>query len=432
MKPSGIDWIGEIPHDWILSRVKYDYDITLGKMLQPEQENTTDELLDYLCSVNVSWEGIDLTVQKQMWFSAQERRQYQLKKGDLIVAEGGNVAVSCILKTNLSDCYIQNALHRVRGKEGVSNAYLFYWLYTLKHTGYIDLICNKATFAHFTKDKFGEIPICNVPLPEQTSIATFLDEKCGIIDSIIKDMNEQIDIMNQYKKAIITETIIKGLDKNAPMKDSEVEWIGKIPAHWEINRLKYYGLMKYGLGEPPEISESGLAIIRATNIQRGKIFSEEMIYVNPKDILKGKDVMLKTDDILIVRSGAYAGDVAIIPEEWKGALAGYDIIFTPLSINSEFLTYSLLSNYVLFCQLYPVRSRAAQPHLNVQDIGELRIVMPRVKEQIKICHFLDSKCAEIDHLISGKQESIRTMQDYKKSLIYEYTTGKKRVKGETQ
>jgi type I restriction enzyme S subunit len=376
-------------------------------MLQPEQENTTDELLDYLCSVNVSWEGIDLTVQKQMWFSAQERRQYQLKEGDLIVAEGGDVAVSCILKTDLSDCYIQNALHRVRGKEGVSNAYLFYWLYSLKHTGYIDLICNKATFAHFTKDKFGEIPICNVPLPEQNAIASFLDEKCGVIDSIIKDMNEQIDILNQYKKAVITETITKGLDKSAPMKDSGIEWIGRIPAHWLETKLKYICSMQSGDNLISEdIIDEGFPVYGG-NGQRGFF-----------DNYNSDDEV-----VLIGRQGALCGNIHRV----SGKLWATDHAVITNNFNNSDIDFLYYILYAMNLNQYSVAS--AQPRLAVENIIKLNTCIPDLDEQQQLVIFLDSKCAEIDRLVAGKQESIRTMLEYKKSLIYEYTTGKKRVRG---
>lgn len=207
MKDSGIEWIGEIPYDWEISRVKYHYEICLGKMLQPIQENVSDTLESYMCSANVTWAGIDLSIVKQMWFSPSEKRQYRLLEGDLLVSEGGDVAVSCIWKNELEECYLQNAVHRVRQIATGDNRFIYYWLFFLKNYGIIDLICNKATIAHFTKEKFGEISICIMPLNEQQAIADYLDEKCATINSILDDKQAQLKVIQQHKKSLIYEYV---------------------------------------------------------------------------------------------------------------------------------------------------------------------------------------------------------------------------------
>ena len=171
MKDSGIEWIGQIPQEWEISRVKHLYDVTLGKMLQPAPKSDDDELCSYMCAANINWSGVDLSVEKKMWFSAKDKESYRLAAGDLLVTEGGDVAVSCIWNDELPECYIQNAVHRVRPKSDASNRYLYYWLSTLKATGYIDLVCNKATLAHFTKDKFDSCVIPVVSADEQHTIA---------------------------------------------------------------------------------------------------------------------------------------------------------------------------------------------------------------------------------------------------------------------
>lgn len=195
-------------------------------MLQPIQENSTDTLEHYMCSANITWAGVDTSILKQMWFSPAEKKQYRLLDGDLLVSEGGDVAVSCIWRNELDECYLQNAVHRVRQNALSDNRFIYYWLFFLKNYGIVDLVCNKATIAHFTKEKFGELPICIMSIDEQVAIADFLDKECGQIDSVAADLEKQIALLQQYKKSLITETVTKGLDKSVPMKDSGVEWIG--------------------------------------------------------------------------------------------------------------------------------------------------------------------------------------------------------------
>jgi len=207
MKNSGIDWIGKIPAHWEVGRIKYCYDIVLGKMLQPVQEGNKDREVHYMCAVNVTWDGIDLSILKKMWFSPSEVRMYLLQKGDLLVTEGGDVAIACIWNNELQECCIQNALHLIRNNGKNLNSFLYYWLYFLKHTGYIDLVCNKATITHFTKEKFGESPICTIPVEEQKAISNFLDEKLVSINQMIKAKQQSIDTMKAYKKSLIYEYV---------------------------------------------------------------------------------------------------------------------------------------------------------------------------------------------------------------------------------
>ncbi len=207
MKDSGIEWIGKTPKDWTISKVKRFYDIVLGKMLQPKSIDENDELLDYMCSLNITWNGVNIDTVKQMWFSRREKEQYRLKSGDLLVTEGGDVGVSCLWNNEIEECYLQNAVHLVRNHDGYLNKYLYYWLYALKSTGYIDLICNKATIAHFTKDKFSEIPFIVCSLNEQQDIVEYLDNKCTELDRLIQANTTTINELKEYRQSVIFETV---------------------------------------------------------------------------------------------------------------------------------------------------------------------------------------------------------------------------------
>jgi type I restriction enzyme S subunit len=207
MKDSGIDWIGKIPAHWEVGRIKYCYDMVLGKMLQPFQERSTDRKMNYMCSVNITWNGIDLSVLKEMWFTPLEIRSYLLQKGDLLVAEGGDVGTASIWNNEVDGCCIQNALHLIRENGKYLNRYLYYWLYFLKYNGYIDLVCNKATIAHFTKEKFGGSPFCILPFVEQEEITKYLDEKIKKTNAIITQKHQSIETMRAYKKSLIYEYV---------------------------------------------------------------------------------------------------------------------------------------------------------------------------------------------------------------------------------
>lgn len=238
MKDSGVQWIGEIPKTWSVSKVGMFYEVVLGKMLQSEKNAKTDIYADYLCAANVGNNTLKLDSLKQMWFSEKDCKQYEIQTGDLIVVEGGDVASSAIVQIPIKNLYIQNALHRVRSKNGCLLEYLRYNLMMAKTQGYISLVCNKATIAHFTKDKFVQLPLLVLPISEQQNIVDYLNYKCTQVDTLVSNVQAQIEKLKAYKQSLITEIVTKGLDPTAPMKDSGIEWVGEIPAHWEVKRGK--------------------------------------------------------------------------------------------------------------------------------------------------------------------------------------------------
>ena len=208
MKDSGIEWIGNVPEEWEVCKVSRLFHVQLGKMLQPNRENETDELCNYLCAANVGKNVLKLEPLKQMWISEREKEQYSVKKGDLLVVEGGDVASCDIINEDVSDLYIQNALHRVRSKGEQDVRVLRYLLIVAKCRGYIDLICNKATISHFTKEKFESMPYIVSPTPkEQQAIADYLDKKCGEIDELITIKQQKIESLKEYKKSVIYEYV---------------------------------------------------------------------------------------------------------------------------------------------------------------------------------------------------------------------------------
>lgn len=430
MKPSGIDWIGDIPNNWETSRIKYQYQISLGKMLQPIQENSTDTLEHYMCSANITWAGVDTSILKQMWFSPAEKKQYRLLDGDLLVSEGGDVAVSCIWRNELDECYLQNAVHRVRQNALSDNRFIYYWLFFLKNYGIVDLICNKATIAHFTKEKFGELPICIMSIDEQVAIADFLDKECAQIDSIAADLAKQIALLQQYKKSLITETVTKGLDKSAPMKDSGVEWIGKIPEHWQKTRIKFEASI-IGSGTTPD---SGNSMYYDNGehswIQSGDLYGKDYIYETEKQltnlaILECHALNWYTKDFVVVAMyGASVGNVAISKIDSFTNQACCVIKLNEKNDNRYLFYFLKAAQEEMLLKAFG----GTQPNISQIIIKNLNFLNVPLLEQIEIADFLDSKCDMINEMLKSKKDQYDILIKHKKSLIYEYVTGKKRVK----
>lgn len=207
-KDSGVDWIGEIPAEWKLSRVGLHFSIILGKMLCNAPLNDTYTLEPYYCAADVHFDGVADGERKKMWFSPIEKDLYRVSVGDLLVVEGGaGAGGSAIVEKQDSDTYVQNSIMIVRSKGNADNRYLRYLLEFLVKQGYIDVVCNKATIPHFTKDKLSCVPFCLCPTSEQKEIANYLDAKCAEIDKLIAKKEQLVKELESYKKSLIYEVV---------------------------------------------------------------------------------------------------------------------------------------------------------------------------------------------------------------------------------
>lgn len=200
-------------------------------------------------------------------------------------------------------------------------------------------------------------------------------------------------------------------------KDSGVEWLGKVPEGWKIKRIKHICEIRYGLGEPPESDPEGIPFVRATDINRGKIDLGAVKRVNSNDIPWNRRPKLELDEILVVRSGAYTGDSAIVTPEIEGCVAGYDMVLTARSAIPRFIAWVMLSKYMLESQIYLARLRAAQPHLNAEELGGFILLLPCLGDQKSIANFLDHETNQLDTLIAKKQALIGLLKEKRTALI---------------
>lgn len=221
MKDSGIEWIGEIPEHWVLGKVGYVYEITLGKMIQPKLKNQEDQLVPYLKANNIQDGYISYSNVDKMYANVKELQRYELKYGDLLVCEGGDVARSAFVEEEL-ECYIfQNALHRLRGSNKGDVRYLHYLLNIIRNTGYIDILVNRATIAHFTRDKFSSLKIPIPTLNEQKEIENFVQKEETKINNIKKDINLQISKLKEYRESLIYEAVTGKIDVRDYVAEAE-------------------------------------------------------------------------------------------------------------------------------------------------------------------------------------------------------------------
>jgi type I restriction enzyme, S subunit len=198
---------------------------------------------------------------------------------------------------------------------------------------------------------------------------------------------------------------------------SGIECVGEMPAHWNVAQLRRLARICYGIGEPPSYHQAGTPLIRATNVHAGSISEEGLVFVDPSEIPEQRIVWLDEGDIIVVRSGAYTGDSAIIPAGFARSIAGFDMVLKCHSAQPQFIQYVLLSTYLKEGQIDLEKMRAAQPHLNSEELGSCRVALPTPKEQVIIAEFLDRETAKIDALVAEQRRLMELLKEKRQAVI---------------
>ena len=265
---------------------------------------------------------------------------------------------------------------------------------------------------------------------EQNKISAYLDSKCSHIDIMLSKIRSSIEEYKKLKQAVITQAVTKGVRGEREMKDSGVEWIGEIPKEWVIQKIKSIS-SRINVGvviRPSEyFDENGtVPFLRGINVKEYLISSDNMVYINESSNRILSKSQVHTDDILIVRDGSI-GTSCVVPAEFDGANVVSMVIATPsISCDSRFICYSLNSD-VGKTQFTLTKIGSALTHTSVSAVSDIIVAVPSCAEQKEIADYLDAKCVEIDGLIAKKEQLVKELESYKKSLIYEVVTGKREV-----
>lgn len=425
MKPSGIDWIGDIPESWKRSKVKFCFSLVNG---------STPESSDYDC-----WDGdikwitpADMSDTGTISHGERLITKYGYNSCGTTLLPIGSIVISSrapIGKINITTaelCTNQGCKSLIRTGD---NRYFYYLFLAGQHE--LSLLGRGTTFLELSTYDLNGFGLVIPAEDEQKAIADFLDKECAQIDSIAADLEKQIALLQQYKKSLITETVTKGLDKSVPMKDSGVEFFRKIPAHWKVSKTKYVADISIGLVTTMTanyVDEDGVPLIRNSNIRTNHIDDNGMVYLSKEFAKANIGRALHKGDIVTVHTGD-VGTSAIINETYHMS-HGFATIISRLktkTVNNQFLCW--LYNSEIFKEMSIAYSTGdGRQNLNLYDFVDFYILIPTLKEQMEIVNWLNLKCTEIDNFIENKQQQLLLIQQHKKSLIYEYVTGKKRVK----
>lgn len=425
MKDSGIEWIGEIPQTWGTLRLKYCLIANDGGVwgIDPIDESEAKIVL----------RSTEQTIDGQWCISDPATRnltginllRYRIKPHDLLITKSSGSSLH-IGKTTIADSnfkenelYYSNFLQRLRVDDTKLVPRMAWYLLNASfiRAQFVYLQNSTSGLGNINSSNIDELVIPKCPLAEQERIAEFLDAKCAEVDALAGEIKEQIATLEEYKRSVITEAVTKGLDTSVPMKDSGIEWMGEIPQAWGIGRIgSYYSLRNIKVSdreyEPLSVTKQGVL--------------PQLENVAKTDDNDNRKLVRKGDFVINSRSDRrnscgisnYIGSVSLINTvlcpraEMNGQY--YNWLFHTEGFADEFYRWG----HGIVNDLWTT---------NWREMKKISIPVPPLAEQEGVAEFLDAKCAEVDALIAEKQNQLSTLEEYKKSVIFEYVTGKKEV-----
>ena len=436
MKYSGNPWIGYIPKGWNTKRLKFSCKL-FGRI--GFRGYTADDLVDEsegaitLSPTNMN--GIKLDFSKcsyLSWNKYYESPEIMVETGDVLLVKTASVGkcsyVECLPKeTTVNPQILVLKEHKDCSK------FIAYLFQTSVGEAYIDTTKGGSTIYTISQEKIGNYEFAFPSIAEQHKITSFLDRKCAEIDEMIALQEKIVEELKAYKQSVITEAVTKGLNPDVPMKDSGIEWIGEIPERWSLYRIKYNTFLKGRIGwqglNSNDFIDEGYCLITGTDFDNKGGINWDTCYRISKERFDEDELLhIKNGDLLMTKDGT-VGKMAYIqnlPEE--ASLNSHLLIIrqTTNIISNEFLYWVMLSNvFKRFCSIY--QSGSIMSSISQSTLGMMSCYCPSIEEQNSIVTYLKTKCTEIDSLINIKLSKIDSLKEYKKSIIYEYVTGKKEI-----
>jgi len=426
MKDSGVEWIGVIPNDWTINQVRRHYYNV--KRIAGDSADEYERLALTLKGVikRSKEDNEGLQPEKFEGYQILKENELVFKMIDLENVNTSRVGLSTYTGL-VSPAYI------VLSNDSNDNRYAYYWFMSMYYQEIFNKLGGDGVRSALNVKDMLSLPIPNISLNQQKNIADYLDAKCSLIDSIIAKQEAIIEKLKEYKFSVITEAVTKGLNPNVEVKDSGVKWIGYIPKSWAI--VKGHRIIQStqnGLTRRDLEKSEGDIVLKLKNItEDGEISYKEVNRVLLSDNER-ETYLLKNGDFLFVRvngSKNLVGKSAVFESIGENVAYNDHIIRVRLNrlCNQKFLKYYLISTSGKYeIETHTITS-AGQYTISGDGLRDLFICLPPIEEQKKIIEFLDNKITMIDERIESFKRLICSLQDYRKSLIYEVVTGKKEV-----
>lgn len=427
-------WEEENGHSFKKEKLKYivSTPITDGPHETPE---LLDEGIPFLSAESVKNGILDFNY-KRGYISLSDHKLFCKKvrpqKNDIFIVKSGATTGNCGIVTTDEEFSIWSPLALIRCDNiSVLQKFIYYYSLCYSFTHQVEQSWSYGTQQNIGMGVLGNLYVTLPSSNEQQSIVDYLDKECAQIDSIAADLEKQIALLQQYKKSLITETVTKGLDKSVPMKDSGVEWIGEIPEHWEISRVRHLASLCSGATPSKDVFsywEGNIPWVSSQEV-KSDIIKDTSLHISEEAINSCSTQLMPAGTlVMVVRSGILQHTIPVallgVPATINQDIKAFQ--FNHLMLPAYFKYYIQGENDALLSVI--IKDKTTVESVDNQLLLSLKIMVPPIEEQKAIVAFLNYKCGYIDKILNDKQEQLNLLMQHKKSLIYEYVTGKKRVK----
>ena len=423
-KDSGIEWVKIIPSNWNVIKGKH----LLNLQNRPIREN------DEVVTCFRDGEVVLRSERRLEGFTMSDKEiGYQgINKGDIVIhgmdGFAGAMGISKSTGKGSPVLIVCNPKHEDNPQ------YIIYYLRCLAMTNVFLALATgiRERSCDLRWKKIAELPFLQPNHSEQQKIADYLDKVCGEADEMIALQEKMIEELKAYKQSVITEAVTKGLNPNVPMKDSGIDWIGEIPEHWNVCRIKNVatlfgriGFRGYTSDDLNKEGEGAITLSPSNMKPMGMDFSS-VTYLSWKKYEESPEIMIHKNDLLMVKTGSSYGKVSYVDNLPKESTINPQILRIIPSIHSKYLGYYMQTSLFLY-QVEGGVVGGTIPTISQEKINNFFVILPNAEERHSIASYLDAKCSDIDSLIALKKAKIEELKEYKKSVIYEYVTGKKEV-----
>lgn len=420
MKDSGIEWIGLIPANWNVAPLKYSLSVPMKYGATEPGIDYDEQLPRYIRITDITSSGLLKDIGK-LSLSEQQADGYILDDDTVLFARsGGTVGKTFLYKKSYGRAAFAGYLiSAVSDKRKMIAEWIVFYSNSCAYWDWVARIFTQATIQNIGADKYGNMPIPVAPLSDQKRIATYLNTKCVEIDALTADIKSQIDTLEQYKRSVITSCVTKGISSDAKMRDSGIQWIGKMPSWWQCIRGKY--ILRYvqkGINDDDGVItcfRDGEVTLRSNRREDGFTMADKEIGYQGIDV----------GDLVVHGMDGFAGAIGISDSRGKASPV-LNVLDTDQ--NKRYIMYFLRSmayNDVFLALATGIRVRSCDLRWN--KLSELFYPVPPIEEQEAIVAHIDLVIEKTNAIIADKKAQLEILDAYKKSLIFEYITGKKEV-----
>ena len=434
MKDSGIEWIGEIPEGWEITKIKYGVTkVGSGKTPSGGAEVYTDCGVLFLRSQNIY--DCSLVLDNPTYISYETdltMKSTRILPNDILLnITGASIGRCCVVPETLGPANVNQhvCIIRTNPEFFLPKFMQYFWVSHLGRYA-ISLFQTGGNREGLSFDAIRNTPIPYISIPEQSKIITYLDSECSRIDVMLSKTRSSIEEYKKLKQAVITQAVTKGVRGEREMKDSGVEWIGEIPKEWGQTKVKMVASFFNGdrtsrYPQPTDFVDNGIAFLTSRNIDGDEVDLSEVKYITESKYNSLSGAKIQINDIVFCLRGS-VGKCAINQTLSCGTVASSLATIRPNRVHSKYLLYFLLSD-IASIQTAVFMNGTCAANLSAENVANYYITLPISAEQKEIADYLDAKCAEIDKLIAKKEQLVKELESYKKSLIYEVVTGKREV-----